>query len=555
MITNLTIKNYALIENVNINFNKGLTVITGETGAGKSIIMDSIDLLLGARASTGIIRMGTNSCTIVGEFDISKNKNVKNILSDLSVEVGSEIIVRRQIDISGKSKAYINDIPVTVNTLTNIGKYLVDFYAQHKSNMLFERNYQRHIIDEIADNKNLLEDLFQKFTELEKLRKQKEEIEKADADRERLTDLYKYQIKEITEAGLSTEEEKNIEQELPKLKNAEKIKNVTSEIILLISKKENSVLDELSLINKQIEQLEKYGINVENIFKNLSVSLSAAEDVYAEIENLSNGIDVAPEALDNMLNRQQIIKKLKSKYGATIQDILNYLNELETKLKTLENYEYNIECIQKQIDKVLKEVTDLCGKISEKRKKFAEIISAKVTSELEDLNLKNAQFEISFEKGEITSYGFDKIQFMFSANRGEKIYPLSLVASGGEISRVMLALSAAISEHYNVDTIIFDEIDTGTSGRTGDKIGKKLKKLSVKRQIISISHLAQIAASADNHIKIYKQSENGRNVTGAKILNDKERIEEIAKIISGERVTEFALKHAQEMIKIGEKAN
>ena len=548
MITSLNIRNYALIENLNIDFTKGLTVITGETGAGKSIIIDSIDLLLGQRANSSIIRTGANSCVISATFDISKNIKAKNILDELSIDCENEIIIRRQIDISAKSKAYINDIPVSVSSLSNIGKYLVDFYAQNKSNMLFEESYQRQIIDIIAGNGNLLKKLSVKYDELEKLNSKKEDIKKSNTDRETILDLYKYQIQDIKKANLSINEEENIEKDLPKLKNAEKIQNITKEMISILYKQDNSIIDNLSTIAKQIDLLQKYGINVDNISKNINLSISQLDDVYREIEEIYNGIDVSSEALDLMLERQQLIKKLKSKYGKTIQGIIDYCVDLEEKVKTLENYDINIEKVQKEIDELLKEITKICEEISSNRKKASCHISKKIMMELEDLNMKNSQFEIALEKTEITRTGFDKLEFMFSANKGEKLYPIALVASGGEISRLMLALSATISENYNVDTIIFDEIDTGTSGKTGDKIGKKLKSLSKNRQVISISHLAQIASSANNHIKIYKETQQDRNITKAKILNQKERIEEIAKIISGEQITEHALKHAEEML-------
>ena len=548
MITSLNIRNYALIENLNIDFTKGLTVITGETGAGKSIIIDSIDLLLGQRANSSIIRTGANSCVISATFDISKNIKAKNVLADLSIEYENEIIIRRQIDISAKSKAYINDIPVSVSSLLNIGKYLVDFYAQNKSNMLFEESYQRQIIDSIAGNCNLLNKLSVKYDELEKLNSKKEDIEKSNTDREKILDLYKYQIQEIKKANLSVDEEENIEKDLPKLKNAEKIQNITKEMISILYKQDNSIIDNLSTIAKQIDLLQKYGVNIDNISKNINLSISQLEDVYREIEEIYSDIDVSSEALDLMLERQQLIKKLKSKYGKTIQGIIDYCVDLEEKVKTLENYDINIEKVQKEIDELLKEITKICEEISSNRKKASCHISKKIMMELEDLNMKNSQFEIALEKKEITRTGFDKLEFMFSANKGEKLYPIALVASGGEISRLMLALSTTISENYNVDTIIFDEIDTGTSGKTGDKIGKKLKSLSKNRQVISISHLAQIASSANNHIKIYKETQQDRNITKAKILNQKERIEEIAKIISGEQITEHALKHAEEML-------
>lgn len=548
MINSLSVKNYALIENININFSKGLTVITGETGAGKSIIIDAIDLLLGARANTGVIRTGASNCSVCGEFDISKNEIVKKLLCDLSVEAENEIIIRRQIDISGKSRAYINDVAVSMSTLANIGKYLTDFYAQHKSNMLFEHDYQRHIVDDIAGNAGLLEKLSYKYDELENLKNKKRELETSNTDRERMIDLYSYQIKEIKNANLSVEEEEKIEQDLPKLKNAEKIKNVTQEMISILYKRDDSVIDTLSVMNKQTDLLQKFGVNVDDIAENINVSLNSIDETYRQIEELSDSIDVTSESLDKMLERQQLIKKLKSKYGKTVAEINDYCLQLEDKLKELENYEFNAGQIEKEIDVLLKDITALCGKISEKRKEVSKVMAKKIVCELENLNMKNVQFEISVEKNDMTRTGYDKIEFMFSANKGETLFPLSLVASGGEISRVMLALSTTISDNYNVDTVIFDEIDTGTSGKTGEKIGKKLKSLSEKRQVISISHLAQIASNADNHIKIYKEIENDRNVTKAKTLNKRERIEEIAKIISGEKVTEHALKHAEELL-------
>lgn len=549
MLTSLSIKNYALIENIFISFNKGLTVITGETGAGKSIVIDSIDLLLGARAAASVIRTGTDMCTITAGFEISKNRKVRDILSDLAIEADCEIIIRRQIESSGKSRAFINDMPVAVGTLANIGKHLVDFYAQHKSNMLFDQQCQRQIIDDIAGNAKLLENLSVKYDSLEKLKNKTTLLEASNADRERMLDLYNYQISEITKAGLTPDEEACIEKELPKLKNAEKIQNITQGLSSMLYRCENSVLDNLSNINKQIDLLGQYGIDISDLSKNVSDSISQMDDVYREIESLAENADVSPDVLDNMIERQQLIKKLKSKYAKTVPEILDYKEELETKVKEFGDYEFNIESLNSAIAAAEKEIMKLCEEISACRKKVSKDISKNIIKELEDLNMKNVQFEIDVSRQEITKSGFDKIEFMFSANKGENLYPLSLVASGGEISRVMLALATTVSAGYDADTVVFDEIDSGTSGKTGEKIGKKLKKLSLKRQIISISHLAQIASTADNHIRIYKETENDRNVTKMKLLNAKERIEEIAKIISGEKVTEHAVKHAEELIR------
>lgn len=549
MLNGISVKNYALIEDISIDFNKGLTVITGETGAGKSIIIDSIDLILGSRAATSVIRTGTTACTIIANFDISDNIRVKEILSNLGIEYEADIIIRRQIELSGKGKAFINDTPVSINTLSNIGKYLIDFYAQHKSNMLFDLQYQRQILDNIAGNKELLKNLSDKYHLFEQLKSKKESVETSRSEREKLLDLYNYQISEIEKASLRADDEQTIDTELPKLKNAEKIQNLTSEICSALYKDDKSVLDNLSKTIKQINILSELGINTAVIEKTINDAFVQIDDVYREIEKISKNIDSNPETLNNMMEKQQLIKNLKSKYGNSIDEILTFKDSLKIKISELTDYEFNIEKLDKEIKNAENEVMAICKELSSSRKKAAQMLSENITAELEDLNMKNVQFKIDIRQQEITHCGYDNIEFMFSANKGEKLYPLSLAASGGEISRVMLALATTMSNHYNIQTIIFDEIDTGTSGKTGDKIGKKLKKLSKNKQIISISHLAQIASNADTHLKIYKETKNGRNVTKAKILNQDEHIEEIAKIISGEKITEYAIKHAQEMIR------
>ena len=548
MLTNLSIRNYALIENINIDFKTGLTVITGETGAGKSIIIDAVDMLLGARANSSIIRTGTDLCTISAIFDISNNTKVKDILNDLSIDFQDEIIIRRQIESSGKNKSFINDIAVSISTLSNIGKYLVAFYAQHKSNLLFDKSYQLQIVDNIANNKELLIKLSDIYSNLKKVQKQKDDIINSNTEKERMLDLYNYQLNEIKKANLNIDDDINIEKELPKLKNAEKIKNTAFEISNILYSKNESVLDNLSKITKQLDDLQSFGIDTKVMAEQLNNSTAQLDDIYRQAQEIAQDTDLNPDLLNEMFERQQLIKKLKTKYGKTIEDILNYQTELEQNIKTLNNYEQSLEQIEKEIKELTKKINDICEKISSNRKRVIKPLKENIIKELEDLNINNALFEISIQKQEITQTGFDNVEFMFSANKGEKIQSLSEVASGGEISRIMLALATTISKHYNIPTIIFDEIDTGTSGKTGDKIGKKLKQISKDKQVISISHLAQIAASAKNHLKIFKETIKDRTTTHAKLLNKQEHIEEVANIISGKTVTQNAIKHAKELI-------
>ena len=548
MLTNLSIRNYALIENIKIDFKTGLTVITGETGAGKSIIIDAVDMLLGARANSSIIRTGTDLCTISAIFDISNNTKVKDILNDLSIDFQDEIVIRRQIESSGKNKSFINDIAVSISTLSSIGKYLVAFYAQHKSNLLFDKSYQLQIVDNIANNKELLIKLSDIYSNLKKVQKQKDDIINSNTEKERMLDLYNYQLNEIKKANLNIDDDINIEKELPKLKNAEKIKNTSFEISNILYSKNESVLDNLSKITKQLDDLQSFGIDTKVMTEQLNNSIAQLDDIYRQTQEIAQDTDLNPDLLNEMFERQQLIKKLKTKYGKTIEDILNYKKELEQNINNLNNYEQSLEQIDKEIKELNKKLTSVCEKISSNRKKVIKPLTENIIKELEDLNINNALFEISITKQEITQSGFDNVEFMFSANKGEKIQSLSEVASGGEISRIMLALATTISKYYNIQTIIFDEIDTGTSGKTGDKIGKKLKQISKDKQVISISHLAQIASNANNHLKIFKETIKDRTTTHAKLLNKQEHIEEVANIISGATVTKNAIKHAQELI-------
>lgn len=549
MLNNLSIKNYALIENVSIDFTKGLSVLTGETGAGKSIIIGAIDLLLGERASVASVRNGQKTCTITATFDISSNEQINSVLEKYGLEQTNELIIRRQLDISGKSKAYINDTPVSLAMLAETGKYLVDFYAQHKSNMLFDNNYQMQLIDIIAENKKLLAELSEKYNILTELQNKKETLIAAQSDKEIKLDIYNYQLNELKKANLQPDEEQQIQEQLPALKNAEKIINIANEISFKLYKRDNSVLDSVSEISKQTDILNSLGINTENISKMINGAVTQLNEFYSEVCDIANNIDVNPDTLNKMLERQQLIKQLKSKYKKTVEELLNFQKELEIKIKELTFSSLNLENIEKEICSVTKAVEEICEKISVKRKTVSKKLAQDIIKELKDLNIKNAQFSVDFKQANISRNGYDNLEFMFNANLGGQLKPLSAVASGGELSRVLLAIAVILSKHFSIGTIIFDEIDTGVSGLTGEKIGKKLKNISKQKQVILISHLAQVVSAADTHFKVYKDVIDNNTVTKVKTLNKKEHIEEIAGIISGEKITEHAIKHAEELIK------
>lgn len=549
MLNNLSVRNYALIEDISIDFTKGLSVLTGETGAGKSIIIGAIDLLLGERASSSVIRNGQKTCTITAAFDISSNKKINSILEKYALEQTDELIIRRHLDISGKNKIFINDTPVNLTTLTEIGTYLVDFYAQHKSNMLFDDNYQLQLVDDIAGNKTLLAQLNDKYKILTDLQNKKENLISSQKDKEIKLDIYNYQLNELNKANLQIDEEQQIQQQLPALKNAEKIIELSNEISFTLYKKDNSVLDLAEQVAKKIDSLNSLGINTENISKMINGAIAQLDEVYNEVCDIATNVDSNPNTLNNLLERQQLIKQLKSKYKKTITELITFKAELEAKIKEITFFDSNLEDIEKEIVSVQKEVEDICLKISNKRKNVSKKLSEDIVKQLKDLNIKNAQFTVDIKPAPLSRYGYDKIEFMFNSNLGQQLKPLADVASGGELSRVLLAIAVILSDFYSVGTIIFDEIDTGVSGLTGEKIGKKLKNISEQKQVILISHLAQVVSNADTHIKVYKDIIDNKTVTKVKILNKQEHIKEIATLISGEKITEHAIKHAKELVK------
>ncbi|AKL97429.1 DNA repair protein RecN [Endomicrobium proavitum] len=548
MLLNLSIKNYALIEDLNLDFSDGFTVISGETGAGKSIIINSIELLTGSRADISSIRSGCSVCTIGGTFEF-KNSKISDFLNNLSIEApDSTVLIRRVIENTGKSKAYINDFPVNVSTLSKLGGLLIDFHSQDEKHSLLDSQTQLLILDaRTPETAPLLEKSAALYGQVKDLKAKLEAINLSDADRERKLDLYSFQLQEINDANLEQGEEEKLEAELPKLKNAEKIANLSNEAISLLHSGDSDALNAILKAKKNIETINSLGADASEALSLIEQSYYQAEEAYREIENILSKTDLNPEKLNAALERAELIKKLKKKYGTAIADILSYRDSIETELKNISGFKENTEKLEKELAAKTGELTDICEKISLARKKSATVFCANVQKNLTELEIKNALFEISFMQKEPAADGYDSIEFMFCANKGEKILPLRACASGGELSRVLLAIETS-SGLQSDQTTIFDEIDTGTGGKTGEKIGEKLKELSKNKQLFAITHLAQVAAFAKTHIKIYKETENERTYTKARILSENEHIEEIARMISGEKITPAAIEHAKQLI-------
>lgn len=548
MILSLSIKNYALIEDLNIDFSSGFTVITGETGAGKSILVKSIELLTGSRADSSAIRSGCSICTIAAAFEYA-NKEISAFLNSLAIpENDNNVLIRRTIENTGKSKAFINDCPVSVSSLSKLGNLLIDFHNQDEKHSLMDTATQLTILDNgTADIVPLLESASAIYGEVKELRSKIKAMNLSDAQRERTIDLYSFQIREIEDAALEPGEDEKLENELPKLKNAEKISLFAQETIALLYSDEDSALGRIIKAKKNIEHINSLGAEASQAVSLIEQSYYQAEEAYREVENILEKTDINPEKLNDAIERIELIKKLKKKYGSSVEDIIEYKNRIVLEMQSLSDYRQNTDRLEKELSEKTEKLNEICANISKKRKKAAERFSLSVERELAGLDIKNAVFAIKFDKKEPSENGYDAIEFMFCANKGEKVLPLRASASGGELSRVLLAIELA-SPLKTGQTVIFDEIDTGTGGKTGEKIGKKLSELSEKKQVLSITHLAQAAAFAQTHIKIFKETENSRTSTKAKILSKSEHIEEIARMISGEKITKAALEHASNLI-------
>jgi DNA repair protein RecN (Recombination protein N) len=548
MLLELSIKNYALIEDLTLNFTEGFTVITGETGSGKSILIKSIELLTGARADLSSIRSGCSACAVTASFEY-KNSKVVDFLDNFSISAENNIVLmHRTIENTGKSKAFINDSQVSISVLATLGKLLIDFHGQDEKHSLLDLDSQLEILDnEIGEISPLFKESSALYARIKVLRSRLESLNLSDAERERKIDLYSFQVREIEDAKLETGEDEKLESDIPKLKNAEIISALSQEIISVLYSSENSILGNILRIKKNIEAVNSYGADASDAVSLIEQAYYQTEEVYREIEVILSKTRLDPEKLSASLKRIELIKKLKKKYGSSIESVIEYKNKIFGELNSLNNFKEDSEKLEKELKSEMERLSELCKTISKKRQEVAQVFAKSVQKELFDLEIKNAIFDVKFDRKEMSANGYDLVEFMFCANKGEKILPLKNSTSGGELSRLLLAIELS-SKIKNDRAEIFDEIDSGTGGKAGGKIGEKLSELAGRKQVFSVTHLAQVAAFAVTHIKIYKETENSRTYTKAKMLTETEHIEEIARMISGKKITKAALEHAKDLV-------
>ena len=560
MLKELSIKNFAIIDDLKIEFTKGLNLLTGETGSGKSIIIEALGLVLGGRGNKDLIRTGEEKAIIEALFFI--DNSIKNVLSKYGFESEENIIIiTKEISKNYPSISRINGRPVTISVLSNISSKLVDIFGQHEHQSLLNIANHQILIDNFGDenHNNLLQRINHTYERYKNELKKYIEMNISSQEREREIDLLKFQIDELDEANLTSADDTDIEEEYKKLSNIVDISSGLAEAIRLLNN-DNSTSESISileLIDKNINILS----NIKKFDKNLEVYLNRLQDTRYELQDLSREFDlylenleIDEERLRFLEDRMDLINKLKKKYGSTVAKINEYKEEITLDYQRLLNHDKEIRKALKIIKDYEEELITASNELTIKRKKIAKIIEHKISTELTELNMDHVEFKVNFKtKDDITSSGLDNIEFLISTNPGEDLKPLSKIVSGGEMSRIMLGFKSILADNDNMPTLIFDEIDTGISGRTAQIVGEKIAKISKNHQVISISHLPQIAALADSHFVIYKDINLNKAITKIERLNDEERIIEMARLLGGVNVTSTTLSHAKEMLEMSKK--
>lgn len=549
MLQHLRIQNFALIEETEVHLNRGLTVITGETGAGKSILLGALGLTLGNRADVSSLHDKTKKCIIEAQFNI-KEYHLKSFFEANELDFEEVTSIRREITPEGKSRAFINDTPTTLSVLKELGDQLIDIHSQHETLLLKETNFQFELVDAFAQTTNLFADYKKQFGALQKLRKQLEELTAQEIQAKKELDYFQFQFNELEEANVKVGEQQQLEEESETLENAEFIKGNLVKSSLAINGGDENIVSALALVKQQLQSISKFGKQFNELFERIN-------SVSIELKELSKDIDACEEdvvydntRLEEVNAQLDKLNRLLKKHGVNSEEeLLAVKNDIEAKLQQFSSLEVAIEKTQKEISILEKQCKSLAKELSDKRQKSTVGIEQNIKSMLTSLSMANAQFKIDLKQQEqLSANGIDVISFLFTANKGAEFKELHKTASGGELSRLMLCLKALLAERTALPTIIFDEIDTGVSGDVADKIGNILFAMGKTMQVITITHLPQMASKGGNHLFVYKSDSKDKTTSSIKALNKEERIAEIAKMLSTGTPTEIALKNAKELL-------
>jgi len=552
MLVELNIKNFAIIDSLTIKFTTGMNIFTGETGAGKSIIIDAVNLILGGRGSSDYVRTGCSEAKIEALFDISGNESLKKALAELGYEPTDELIVKRTLSTAGKSAVMINDSLSTLNALNKISPMLISIYGQNEHQELLNKERHLEMLDNFAGISGLLEKYKESFFALRAVEEKLAGLKKAAENRDRELDFVKFQLSEINAANMKEGEEESLKKELELLSNGERILEACSFGFEQLYSNDNSLSSTLSEIIDKVGKVKEFDAAFANYHKELSSALYTLEDAAFFLRDYPKKVDFSKELLDEIETRLDAVNTIKKKYGGSVKSALETKSTLEERLRELSDVGESMDALEKKRGEIFNETMEFADKLSVKRREYSEILRKEMSAELKSLAMLNAEFIVKFkehdESAPLTEHGKDDAEFYFSANPGEESKPLLKVASGGELSRVMLALKNVTTGDNMLATYIFDEVDAGIGGKTAHIVGAKLKRLSDKNQVICITHLSQIASYADSYYYVTKAEKDGRMVTTVEPLDDDERVKEVARLLSGESITEHSLKHASDMI-------
>lgn len=549
MLQTLYIKNYALIEESKVEFHNGLVTITGETGAGKSILLGALGLIIGNRADTTVLRDKENKCIVEAVFDVAP-LHLNDFFKENELDYEELCIVRREVLPGGKSRAFVNDSPVQLATLKILGDILVDIHSQHETLQLNNENYQIETLDLFSDNQLLLGEFKTLFLQLKKNQQKLSEMIEKESRIKAEHEFISFQYNELSEAELIAGEQEQLEEDLQKGEHAEEIKLVTSTVLHELSGDDNNLVARIYSLRQSLQKISGYDSQIQEASDRLLQLYEELKDISDQLERISSSTDFDPEKKQMMEDRLDMLYSLQKKHRVqTIPQLLLLMEEMESKLEISSNFDDTITQLQQQIDTDTDSLWKLADSLRKNRVKASVKLQKEVVQVLQVLGMPDAQLKLTIEPtAELNKYGADKIKYLFSANKGVEPEELNKVASGGEVSRLMLAIKALISGKKKQPTIVFDEIDTGVSGNIADKLGLVMQKMGKNQQVIAITHLPQIASKGNLHIRVEKTEVNKKTISTLRPLNNDERVHELAVMLSGSAITEEAIKNAKVLL-------
>ncbi len=568
MLKLLTVQNFAIAEHLEIAFTPGLNILTGETGAGKSILINAISAVVGGRISTEVVRTGSSRAIVSGVFDVSSLPHVQQLLDELGIPVEDEVFIRREIPVKGTSRAFINNVPVPVNTLTRLGRWLVDIHGQHEHQSLLRRETHRELLDAFGQHESLLEAVARTYQNMQTLHDELIQRQQQQRDLQEKQDLYRFQLEEIQKAALQPGEDEALEAERKLLANTEKIFELTGRLLQIFNGDTVSLLELMGTAESHLYALGEFSEEIRKLAEEFATARVISQEAARSIEEFQASLEFDPLRLEVVENRLNLIRQLKKKYGDTIEAILQYQETIQKQLQSSQNFEQEVAQLQQQYQQAVASYVKHALQLSQARQQVAKHLQEQVQQELRYLGMGGTRFAARVDRREENNgdiqidgkpvqadeTGIDAVEFFISPNPGEAFKPLQKIASGGEISRIMLALKRILARIDRVPTLIFDEIDVGVSGRIAGAVGRSIAQLAESHQVLCITHLPQIASQKATHFVVEKYVEDGRTFVRVRHLKTPQRVEEIARLLSGERVTDTARQSARALMEEAEKS-